>query len=107
MENIKYNGKEYPVKIGYYALKHTSKELAEKTNNKDMSMEDVLSGDITVYEPLLYYSLVMGAKVMNTELDIEREEMEFVLDGCLFDFQQMVIDSFPKPQEVGKQSKAV
>ena len=99
MDIIKYKEKEYPVKVGYYALKHTSKEVKEKHGGADMSMDDILGADIEVYEPLLYHSLVMGAKIMDKPLDLGREDMEFILDSCLVEFTDIVTKSFPSPKQ--------
>jgi hypothetical protein len=102
MDIIKYKEKEYPVKVGYYALKHTARKVKEKEGEKEMSMADVLSGDMEVYEPLLYYSLQMGAKTMGVELDLKMEDMEFMLDDCLSEFTKIVVNSFPNANELGK-----
>lgn len=88
-EQITYNGKQYPVKVGYYALKHTAAEIKEK-QGRDINVLDVMSDDITVLEPLLFYSMVLGAKLEGMLFEMPREEAEFVLDECLADFIRLV-----------------
>jgi hypothetical protein len=100
-EIIKYNEKEYPVKLGYYALKHTSRELKEK-GGQEVTMESIFQQDIEVYEPLLYYSLLMGAHLEKQVLDIKREEMDFVLDACMFDFIALLPKFFPNVETTEK-----
>lgn len=90
---ISYNGKNYPLKVGFYALKHTSNELKAK-EGRDIKMTDVLSDDISILEPLLYHSMVMGAKLEGQTLDITREDAEFVLDAVFGDFLAMIPEFF-------------
>jgi hypothetical protein len=94
-ENINYKGKKYPVSVGYYALKHASREVT-KEGGTDLSMDAIMSGNLENYEPLLYYSLVMGARLENQVLDLEREEMEFMLNECLWEFLEVLPKFFPK-----------
>lgn len=93
-EVIKYQGKEYPVSVGYYALKHTSRELS-KDGKEDLSIEKILSGNLESYEPLFYYSLVAGHKKEGKELTIEREDIEFMLDDVLWEFISLIPKFFP------------
>lgn len=93
-EIIKYKKKEYPISVGYYALKHASREAQEK-GQQDLSMESIMSGNLENYEPLLYYSLVMGAKLEEQELDLTRDDMEFVLNECMWDFIALIPKFFP------------
>ena len=88
-EKITYNKKEYPVKVGYYALKHTAAEIKE-TQGREIKMLDIMSDDITVLEPLLFYSMVLGARLEGKTFDMKREEAEFVLDECLPEFIKIV-----------------
>lgn len=96
-ETIKYKGVEYPFKVGYYALKHTSRELKAATG-KEIELEKLLSGEMENYEPLLWHSLVMGHKLEDKDLTLKREDMEFVLDECLWEFIGKVPNFF---QQVG------
>ena len=104
-ERIKYKGKQYPISVGYYALKHASREAQEK-GQSDISMEAIMSGNLENYEPLLYFSLVMGAKLEGTELDLSREEMEFVLNECMWDFIALIPKFFPTAGNLQKGQNA-
>ena len=98
-EKITYEGKQYPIKVGYYALKHASREL-QKEGGKELEMETLLSGQLENYEPILYHAMVMGARLEKKELDLKREDMEFVLDECLWQFIEILPKFFPsKVQE--------
>ena len=104
IEYINYKNKKYPVRVGYYALKHTSAFL--KTKGKpDLDIEDIFSGDIEVYEPLLFFSLQMGAKASDSILELTMEDMEDVLDYCLFEFAEIVPKFFPNNKEAGIEKK--
>ena len=109
MKTIKYKGKEYPVKLGYYALKHTKNELQEKDSKKTLSLSNLMSEDLEILEPLLYYSLVVGARESEQALDLKREEMEFVLDynNNYLKFGEMIPDFFPKVEEQEKSGKSM
>lgn len=93
---ITYKKKKYPIKVGYYALKHASQELRKDTQSADLDMETLMSGNMENYEPLLYHALVMGARLESKELTLAREDMEFVLDECLFEFIEILPTFFPK-----------
>lgn len=88
-EQITYNGKQYPIRVGYYALKHTAREIKDNSG-KEIGITDIMSDDITVLEPLLFHSMVMGARLEKKELDITRDEAEFVLDECFTEFLKIV-----------------
>jgi hypothetical protein len=100
-DSINYLGESLPVKVGYYAVKHTNREIKEKTGT-DLSMEGLLSGDIEVMEPLLYHSLAMGFRLEKRVFDIPREDTEFILDVCFFDFLKLVQKFKPEEALLGK-----
>lgn len=106
VEQITYNNKQYPFRVGYYAIKHASLEIKE-TTGKELSMDDIFSEEagMEIYEPLLYHSLVVGAKVTDIPLDLKREDMEFVLDFCLFEFVSKLVTFFPTAADAGKLGK--
>lgn len=93
-DTINYNGKRYPIKIGYYALKHSANEMKEQ--GVTLKLSDILSSDLEKLEPVLFYSLVMGARLEKQELDITREETEFVLDQCFREFVQLIPAAFKR-----------
>ncbi len=104
VEFIKYKNKQYPVSVGYYALKHTNRELKEQGRN-DLNMDTLLSQDIEVMEPLLYYSLVSGCRAEGQVLDLQRDDMEFMLDEVMFQFTEVLPKFFPTTTQEGGQPK--
>lgn len=103
IENLKYQGKDLPVRISYSALKHTKLELKknEDSENKDLSMESMLAGDLEVLEPLLYYSIKSAARATKSPMPFERSDMEDVLDEVWQDFLALFPRFFQK-LNVGK-----
>jgi len=81
-KDITYNGAKYPVRISYYAIKKfqedTKKDLEEITN------------DISLLEVLLWYGLVAGHKVEGKELLLTKDDMEFVLDESMTQFNEIM-----------------
>ena len=94
MDKVKYNKKEYPVRISYYALKH----LAAEQGKTLAEIGDVI-GNTDMYEPLLFYGLQAGAKAEKQELDLKMDDMELVLDECFFEFIDIIERSFPKDRK--------
>jgi hypothetical protein len=98
---INYKGKKHPVKIGYYVLKmlkaETGKEITDVFQEGNTNLE--------IYEPLLFYALKKGAKDTDQEFAFKMEDMEDVLDDCLFDFIAMLPDFFPQLQQTDKKTR--
>lgn len=91
---IEYQKKKYPIRISYYALKHTS----EDTGTSISSITDK-GNDAVVFEKLLYYGLKAGCRAENIEMPFKEDDMEFVLDEIFFEFTDLVKDFFPKAKE--------
>lgn len=92
-EKIEIFGTEYPIKIGYYAIKHAVREQEKEGNN--VSMENILQGNIEVQEALLFYGLELGAKLEKTECPLKREDAEIWLDDCFQTFLALIPKFFP------------
>lgn len=90
---IKYNKKEYPVRISYKALKGYKKKLG-KSFSGDSDFESL--------ETLLYYGLKSGAEYIETEFNFNEDEIEDILDECYLDFQRMLPKFFISNDEVGE-----
>jgi hypothetical protein len=103
IEKITYNEKQYPVRVSYYALKHVSKELSN--GDEVLEIDELMDGDITVLEPLLYHSLVAGHKIEGREMELPRDEMEFVLDQCMTEFMEVVPNFFQGMEEAANKMK--
>lgn len=86
VEYIQYNGEKYPFRVGYYAIK--------KLQAEGRSLKDIDKGDMTVYEPLLYYSLEQGHRLDGKDFTFKMEDMEIVLDVCFDQFVPRIPDFF-------------
>jgi hypothetical protein len=99
IEYIKYKEKKYPVRISTYAMKMFQKET-------EKSIDDLMDiNDIALYEPLLYYSMIAGAKAEGVELDIPKEDIEWVLDECFVEFIRLIPKFFPENVVGGGQAE--
>jgi len=94
---IKYEGKEYPVRVGYYAMRKF-KESTGKT------MDQITEQDIEAYEDILFYALEQGHKKTGKTMPFKREDMIDILDECFFEFMEIIPEFFPDKQK-GEQSK--
>lgn len=97
---ITYKSKKHPVRVSYYALKKTQQEV-KKDNGDELSMEQIMSGDIELYEPLLFYALQAGYKAEEKENPIKRDDIEWVLDECFTEFIN-IVPSFFQGLEAGQ-----
>ena len=84
---ITYQKKKLPIKIGYFALK-----MMQKHHGVDMA---TTTTDLEAYEPLLYYALMQGHKLMKKDFTYELTDMKEILDECFFDFTEKVTSFFP------------
>ena len=99
VEYIKYKGEQLPVQVGYYALKN----LQKHSKGKGIG---ALQEDLSLYEPLLYYSLKMGAIEEGIPFNWKLTDMEHILEHCLFSgFMEIVGGAFTGKEEVEKQKE--
>jgi len=94
VEYVTYKRKKLPVKVGYYALKRMQKAHG-------VSM-DAIQGDLSLYEPLLFYSLERGHKIEGKEFNFKLEDMEDVLEECFFEFVTILPSFFPDAKDLEK-----
>lgn len=87
VEYITYQGEKLPIKLGYYVLK-----MLQEEHSANM---EALGTDLTLYEPLLFYSLKQGHKVEKKEFKYQMEDMVDILDDCFFDFVELIPKFFP------------
>ena len=92
VQYIKYKNKKLPVKLGYYALKRLQEEHGA-------SMED-MQGDISLYEPMLFYSLEKGHQLEKKEFTFKLEDMEGVLEEGFFQFVGLIPSFFPDVEKM-------
>jgi len=99
IKHINYDGNKYPVRVGYYALKHFQEETGK-------TISQLSQDDLQDYESLLFYSLKQGHKKENKPFNFKKEQMEDVLDECFFEFMELIPDFFPKARQTGNQKAA-
>lgn len=87
VQYISYRDEKWPVRISYYALKKFQEETG-----KDI---DELDRDLTLLEPLLWYALIAGHQAEKKPMTLKREDMEFILDESLDEFNLAMISFFP------------
>lgn len=87
MDYINFKNQKLPVRVSYYSLKQYQKETGKDLSTLDDNIENL--------EILLYHSLVAGHKAEDKEMTIPREDMEFVLDEAMGEFNAIIISSFP------------
>lgn len=91
IEYIDYKGEKYPLRISYYAIKHFQDETQKSL--------ELIDSEMGLIEPLLWYSLVAGHKAEDKELTLKREEIEFMLDETLDQFNSIIVSFFPPAKE--------
>lgn len=90
VQYINFQGKKYPIRISYYAMKMFQKDSG-------IQVESLTSeSDIEHYETLLYHALVAGAKVEGTEMNLEMEDMQWMLDESFMEFVNSMEYFFPE-----------
>jgi hypothetical protein len=86
IKKITYRGKQYPYRVSYFALKHfsidTGREYAPSGASSAQDLQDL--------EILLYHAIRGECKVQGVEFDIEKDEMEFVLDEGFMDIMESI-----------------
>lgn len=87
VQYIGYKDEKYPVRISYYALKKFQEETGKEIEELDK--------DISLLEPLLWYALVAGHQAENKPMTLKREDIEFMLDESLDEFNLAMLSFFP------------
>jgi hypothetical protein len=82
---ITYNKKQYPVKVGYYAMMMSQQETG-KTIKKE---SDLNFSNFDFFASVLWYSLELGAEVSKKPLALKRSEMKLVLNECFPAFMKI------------------
>ncbi len=97
VQTISYQGQELPVRISYYCIKKFTEETG-----KDL---DAIDTDVSLLEVLLWYGLVAGHKAEGKDFLLKREDMEFVLDESMLEFNEIMMNFFPLAGPSAKDSK--
>lgn len=90
VRTLKYKGKELPIRLSYRVFKGMRVDL--KGTNVG-SMEDM---DPELMESMLWHGLVSGHAAESKVLELTKENMEDVLDECMFEFLEMIPEFFPE-----------
>lgn len=90
VEYITYKQKKYPVRLAYKVFKGMKADLGE------IGFEKLGTLDPDVMETMLWHGLVSGHKYTEQPLELKKEQMEDVLDECMFEFFQLIPIFFPK-----------
>jgi len=87
MDYINYKNGKWPCRVSYYALKQYQAETGKGI--------ETLEEDITNLEILLHYSIIAGCKADDVEFTLKREDMEFMLDESMTEFNNILTGAFP------------
>ena len=98
IKHITVDGKQYPIRISYFALKKTEEDTGK-------SLVDIKDNDYLVYETLLYYSLLKGAEITGEPMKFQKADMEKVMDEVFFDFIALIPLFFTKQEKNVLQEK--
>lgn len=85
---ITYEGKQYPVKVGYYAMMMSQQETG-KTIKKE---SDLNFSNFDFFTSILWYSLELGAEVAKVPVTLKRSEMKLMLNECFPTFMKIFYD---------------
>jgi hypothetical protein len=99
VQYITYKGEQWPVRISYYAIK----KFQEETKRDIAEIEQ----DISLLEVLLWYGLLAGHIAEGKPMTLKRDEMEFILDESMAEFNDAILTFFPlgTPDVSGKSKK--
>lgn len=89
VQNITYKGEKWPIRISYYSIKKFQQETGKNIEEID--------NDISLLEVLLWFGLIAGHTAENKPMTLKREEMEFVLDESMNEFNELLMSFFPLP----------
>jgi len=92
VQHITYKGEKWPIRISYFAIKKFQEETGKEISEID--------SNISYLETLLWYGFVAGHNAVNKELILKREEMEFILDESMNEFNEVILSSFPLPGDI-------
>lgn len=100
VEYITYNKERYPIRIGYYVFQNFQQKTGKSFNQAQAEIEK--TGDLSMYETVLWLALQSGAKATQQELKLKQEDMIDVLDECLFEFIGLIPKFLPQEGDVNR-----
>ena len=97
VQYISYQDEKWPVRISYYCIKKFQEETGKELTD--------IETDISLLEVLLWYGLIAGHTVEKKPMTLKREDMEFILDESMQEFNELIKTFFPIPLENVAKSK--
>jgi len=90
VDYIKYDGKDYPIKIAFAALNNFEKEAGIPLT--------AMGEELKNHEILCWHALVAGHKMEKKEMTLVREDVEMVLSESLKQFMDIFMSSMVQMQ---------
>ena len=87
VQYINYQGEKWPVRISYSAIRRFWEETGKGI--------EAIENEISLMEVLLWYGLIAGHRAENKPMTLKREDMEFILDESLTEFNDAIMSFFP------------
>jgi len=87
VQYITYQNEKWPIRVSYYCVKKFQQETGK-------GIEEI-ENDISLLEPLLWYSLIAGHQAEKRHMTLKREDMEFILDESMSEFSEAMMAFFP------------
>jgi hypothetical protein len=94
MRYLTYKGKRLPYRVSYYALKH----FEEETGKVFEEIEKPAAADL---ELLIWYALQAGHKAEGIAFDVDRQDVEMVLDECYREILEAAQGGFQESKKKG------
>ncbi len=85
IKTIEYNGKVYPYRVGYKALKKVKAKLGR-------DYQHTADTDYEALEYLMFYAIETGCAKSDTKFDLKFEDMEDLLDEHISDILSNIRD---------------
>ena len=85
---INYDGKKYPIKVSFVALNSFEKETGKTLSEVGEALEP--------HTIILWHALKAGHRLAGEEVTLTRDDMEWVLDESLAEYQKIFMDSMVK-----------
>jgi hypothetical protein len=73
--------------------------MFQKETGKDI---EELEKDISLLEVLLWYGLIAGHQMEGKTMTLKREDMEFILDESMSEFNEVIMSFFPLSIDSGE-----
>jgi len=91
VQYITYKGEKWPVRISYFSIKKFQEETGK-------NIEEI-EKDISLLEVLLWYGMIAGHTAENKPMTLKRDDMQFILDESMNEFNDIIISFFPIPSD--------